>query len=87
MQAITEFPRPVTVRQLQAFLGLFNFYRRFIPAAAHLILPLTRALRGNPGGNHVLQWSNEMSSAFMAARCSLSSTAVLDHPAAGAERL
>ncbi len=25
VQAIAEFPRPVTVRQLQAFLGLFNF--------------------------------------------------------------
>jgi hypothetical protein len=48
-------------------------------------LPLTRALRGNPGGNHVLQWSNEMSSTFAAARCSLSSTVVLDHPVAGAE--
>jgi hypothetical protein len=31
VQAIAEFPRPVTVRHLQAFLGLFNFYRRFIP--------------------------------------------------------
>jgi hypothetical protein len=51
VQAIAEFPRPVTVRQLQAFLGLFYFYRRFIPAVARLILPLTRALHGN----HVLQ--------------------------------
>jgi hypothetical protein len=62
VQAIAEFPRPVTVRQLQAFLGLLNFYRRFLPAAARLILPLTRALCGNPGSNHVLQWSNFRSS-------------------------
>jgi hypothetical protein len=27
VQAIAEFPRPATVKQLQAFLGLFNFYR------------------------------------------------------------
>jgi hypothetical protein len=53
VQAIANFPRPVTVRNLQAFLGLFNFYRRFVPAAARLILPLTRALRRDPGGNHV----------------------------------
>jgi hypothetical protein len=42
VQAIADFPRPVTVRQLQAFLGLFNFYRRFIPAVARLILLLSR---------------------------------------------
>jgi hypothetical protein len=46
VQAIADFPRPVTVKQLQAFLGLFNFYRRFIPAAAKLVLPLTRSLQG-----------------------------------------
>jgi hypothetical protein len=55
VQAITAFLRHTTVRRLQAFLGLFNFYRRFIPAAARLILPLTRALCGNPGGNKLLQ--------------------------------
>jgi cleavage and polyadenylation specificity factor subunit 1 len=85
VQAIPDFPRPVTVRQLQAFLGLFNFYRRFIPAAARLVLPLKRALRWDPGGNHVLRWTNDMFAAFLAARLSLSSSAVLDHPAAGAE--
>jgi hypothetical protein len=29
--AIREFSPPQTVEQLQAFLGLFNFYRRFVP--------------------------------------------------------
>jgi cleavage and polyadenylation specificity factor subunit 1 len=46
--AIAKFSRPTTVRTLQAFLGLFNFYRRFIPAAAKIVLPLTRALHGSP---------------------------------------
>jgi hypothetical protein len=74
-----------TVRQLQAFLGLFNFYRRFIPAAARLVLPLTRALRGGPRGDHLLDWSAEMTAAFSAARKSLSSTAILEHPLPEAE--
>ncbi len=34
VQAIAKLPCPITVRQLQAFLGLFNFYRCFILAAA-----------------------------------------------------
>ncbi len=80
VQAIAEFPRPATVKQLQAFLGLFNFYRRFIPAAAKVILPLTRALRGGPKGSAILAWTPAMSTAFLAARGALSSSA-----AAGAE--
>ncbi len=85
VQAIADFPRPATVKQLQAFLGLVNFYRRFIPVAAKLVLPLTRALRGGPKGATLLVWSPVMAAAFQAARSSLSSSAVLAHPVAGAE--
>ncbi len=85
VQAIADLTRPATVKQLQAFLGLFNFYRRFIPAAAKLVLPLTRALRGGPKGATLLAWSPAMAAAFQAARSSLSSSVVLAHPVAGAE--
>jgi transposase InsO family protein len=85
VQAIADFPRPATVKQLQAFLGLFNFYRRFIPAAAKLVLPLTRSLRGGPKGATLLVWSPAMAAAFQAARGALSFSAVLAHPVAGAE--
>jgi hypothetical protein len=85
VQAIAEFPRPATVKQLQAFLGLFNFYRRFIPAAAKVVRPLTGALRGGPKGTATLSWTPAMATVFLAARGALSSSAVLAHPAAGAE--
>jgi hypothetical protein len=32
--AILEHPQPTTVKELQGFLGVINFYRRFVPAAA-----------------------------------------------------
>ena len=38
--AIKEFPRPTKIKELQAFLGVINFYHRFVPAAAQLLLPL-----------------------------------------------
>jgi hypothetical protein len=85
VQAIADFPRQAMVKQLQAFLGLFNFYRHFIPAAAKLVLPLTRSLRGGPKGTTPLAWSPAMAAAFQAARVALSSSAVLAHPVAGAE--
>ncbi len=34
VQAIQDFPAPQDRKQLQTFLGMVNFYRRFIPAAA-----------------------------------------------------
>jgi hypothetical protein len=40
-RAIQKYPRPATVKQLLAFLGVFNFYRRFVPAAAKILRPLT----------------------------------------------
>jgi Reverse transcriptase (RNA-dependent DNA polymerase) len=44
--AISNFPRPSSVVQMQAFMGLFNYYRRFEPAAAKIVKSLTDALQG-----------------------------------------
>jgi hypothetical protein len=45
--AIQSFPQPSTIKELQSFLGLVTFYRRFVPTAAKLLLPLTAALGGS----------------------------------------
>jgi len=41
VSAITEWPEPENLQQLQAFLGFVNFYRRFIPQFSALCKPLT----------------------------------------------
>ena len=43
---IREFPQPTTIVSLQRFLGMFNFYRRFVPDAARILAPLYDPLRG-----------------------------------------
>ncbi|BHF59029.1 hypothetical protein SprV_0100198400 [Sparganum proliferum] len=45
--AIRDFPPPTTKRQLQRFLGMVNFYHRFLPNCADTILPLTSLLSGS----------------------------------------
>ncbi|BHF81006.1 hypothetical protein SprV_0702413500 [Sparganum proliferum] len=45
--AIRDFPPPTSKRQLQRFLGMANFYRRFLPNCADTILPLTSLLSGS----------------------------------------
>ncbi len=46
--AINDYPHPTTVKELQGFLGVINFYRWFIPAASHFLKPLTDQLKGGP---------------------------------------
>nr|VZI09926.1 unnamed protein product [Spirometra erinaceieuropaei] len=45
--AIRDFPPPTSKRQLQRFLGMVNFYRRFLPNYAYTILPLISLLSGS----------------------------------------
>jgi Reverse transcriptase (RNA-dependent DNA polymerase) len=63
MQVIKAFPRPATVKDLQAFLGLFTFYRRFVAKAAAIVKPLTDALKGGKKGSTPLEWTTDMSTA------------------------
>uniref|UniRef100_A0A1A7Z1B0 ribonuclease H n=1 Tax=Iconisemion striatum TaxID=60296 RepID=A0A1A7Z1B0_9TELE len=43
--AITEWPVPTTIKQLQSFLGFANFYRRFIHNYSTIVAPLTTLTR------------------------------------------
>ena len=48
VDAITQLGQPTTVKSLHEFVGMVNFYRRFIPAAAQTMLPLFESLSGKP---------------------------------------
>ena len=59
---------PHTVKELQNFLGVMNFYWRFVPGAARLHRPLTEALKGSPRPTAPVEWTQEMRAAFQAPR-------------------
>ena len=44
VQAVLDFPQPPTHRKLREFLGLINFYHRFIPQCAAILKPLNSCL-------------------------------------------
>lgn len=49
VEAIRQLPHPTTVKALHEFLGMVNFYHRFIPRAARLMHLLYEALKAkNP---------------------------------------
>ncbi len=58
VQAIAAFPPPATIKQLQAFLGLFNLYRHFTPAAACIMLPRLEAFEKIPLYSIRMAWNN-----------------------------
>ncbi|CAH8479027.1 unnamed protein product [Schistosoma curassoni] len=48
VDTIKQYPVPSSLTQLRSFLGLINFYRRFIPGCAQLMQPLTDSLEEKP---------------------------------------
>jgi hypothetical protein len=79
--AVQDCPPPADIKQLQRFLGLINFYRRFLPAVARTLQPLTDLLKGSP---KVLLWSPAAEAAFVAAKAALVAAVPLCHPAPNA---
>jgi hypothetical protein len=82
---VLDFPRPETVKELQAFLGMVNFYRRFLPAIAKTLKPLTDSLHGGLHASDPVQWSPECAEAFAASKLTLLQAKCLAHPTAGAQ--
>ena len=80
VEAVQQFPPPITIKDMQVFLGMVNFYRRFLPGVARVLLPLTDSLRGNKPANTPLVWSEEMTGAFQEAKRALADATWLEHP-------
>lgn len=75
--AIQNFPKPTTQRQLKQFLGMLNYYNRFIPRCALLLQPLYALVKPAKRGQSVtLAWTPAAEDAFLAARKALTSTAL-----------
>ncbi|KAK4467588.1 hypothetical protein MN116_000252 [Schistosoma mekongi] len=47
VEVINNYPVPESFKKLRQFLGLVNYYRRFIPHCAQVAQPLTDLLRGH----------------------------------------
>ncbi|CAK1602576.1 unnamed protein product [Parnassius mnemosyne] len=80
IEAIKKFPLPTDVRQLRRFLGMINFYRRFLPRMAEKQAPLNNLLKGVLKNKQPIILSGESLKAFEACKESLSDAALLAHP-------
>ena len=67
VSAVRNFPRPEDAAGLQRFLGMINFYHRFVPHVAEILRPLYDALKGKPPPK-VIDWTPSRDAAFSAAK-------------------
>ena len=77
VNTVSDFPRPMTITQLQQFMGLINYYHCFIPNLAHIMAPLYVTLARKP---KTLLWETEQEETLTAAKKSLTVTMTLSFP-------
>ena len=80
IEVIRNFSTPDS-RSLQRFLGMINFYHRFLPTIASQLAPLHAA---SSGRGKELTWTTECQKAFENAKAALAHATLLHHPKANA---
>ena len=73
---VTSWPTPACKRDVQQFIGLANYYRRFIRNFASIARPLHRLTEKTAS----FKWTSECQTAFDSLKLKLTSAPVLAHP-------
>lgn len=81
VEAIVKIPPPPDVSSLRRFLGMVNFYRRYIPHAAEIQAPLNRFLSSTKKKDKTpIQWDEPAEQAFNGLKHALQQATLLAHP-------
>ena len=75
LEAVVKAPEPKNVQELRSFLGMLNYYGKFIPNISTIVHPLNRLLQHG----HPWKWSEECKRAFQQAKETLTSSRLLVH--------
>ena len=75
VQAITEAPAPTNVSELRSYLGMVQYYARFLPSLATILSPLHQLLKDKTPW----EWTPECQQAFLKTKELLTSARVLTH--------
>ena len=68
-----EWPRPTTVIEIQSFLGLAGYYRRFVQDLSRITTPMTRLTQKNMK----FMWSKACEKSFQLLKEKLTTASVL----------
>ena len=76
ISAVQDFPVPTNTKGIKAFLGLCNYYRRFIKGFAQIASPLNKLT----SKKEKFVWSPECQQAFETLKAKLISAPILAYP-------
>jgi hypothetical protein len=71
--AVQQWPQPNNVTEVRSFLGLANFYRRFVEGYSRIAMPLTELTKDTAAW----RWGSEQQNSFDALKAALCSPPVL----------
>ena len=80
VKAVEEFPRPEDVNGVRKFLGLTNYYRKFIKDYAKIAFPLNRLLDKKGKKSDLFDWTDICEDAFQSLKEKLVSAPILALP-------
>lgn len=76
ISAVRDFPRPHNVKAVRSFLGLANYYRRFVKEFAKIAAPLNQL----PRKDHKFVWTDACETTFKALKEALTNAPILAFP-------
>ena len=80
IEAIQNFPLPLTIKSLRRYVGMLNYYHSFLPKLASIMTPVTE-LMSCPKGvkNFKIKWTEQASAAFEHSKHLLSEKTLLSY--------
>ncbi|MCO5600686.1 hypothetical protein L7F22_054801 [Adiantum nelumboides] len=74
VDAIVHWPHPTNLEELQIFLGLAGFYRKYVRDYAKIVVPMTDQLKGK---GKTFTWDEEQQRSFEKLKVALASAPIL----------
>ncbi|GFT68640.1 retrovirus-related Pol polyprotein from transposon opus [Trichonephila clavipes] len=83
VQAILSYKLPETIHDLRTFLGMINFYRRYLKDAAKTQAPLHELLKGAKEDRRKVYWTDDTRRSCEKCKTDLAEAALLSFPRSG----
>lgn len=83
VEAINNFPEPTSIKTIQQFVGMVNYYHRFIPGLAELLQPIhahLATLLKMPKTAKNFFWTDVCKESFYKVKSALANATLLAHP-------
>lgn len=82
INAIAEFPQPTSLKHVQRFVGMVNYYHRFFPNLADKLASIYEIMNKlvKQGKKHIFEWPIECQNDFDKIKKDLINCSLLTHP-------